>query len=84
MLHEKDKCQLFFIGMLIEIQMQTSHKMQLGAYMLLGLGAFEIGGGSLRRTNYLDWNSLLGIASIKDSASLVMYICKLIITTWLW
>jgi len=84
LLHEKDKCQLFFIGMLIEIQMQTSHKMQLGAYMLLGLGAFEIGGGSLRRTNYLDWNSLLAIASIKDSASLVMYICKLIITTWLW
>jgi hypothetical protein len=33
--------RLFFIGMLIEIQMQTSHKMQLGAYMLLGLGAFE-------------------------------------------
>jgi hypothetical protein len=73
----------FFIGTLIEIQMQTSHKMQLGAYMLLGLGTFEIGGGSLRRTNYLDWNSLLAIAPIKDSASLVMYICKLIIATWL-
>jgi len=70
--------------MLIEIQMQMSHKMQLGAYMLLGLEAFEIGGRSLRRTNYLDWNSLFAIASIKDSASLLMYICKLIITTWLW
>ncbi len=70
--------------MLIEIQMQTSHKMQLGAYILLGLGAFEIGGGSLRRTNYLDWNSLFAIASIKDSACLVMYICKPHITTWLW
>jgi len=51
--------------------------------MLLGLEAFEIGGDSLRRTTYLDWNSLFAIASIKDSASLVIYICKLIITTWL-
>jgi hypothetical protein len=68
--------------------MQMSHKMQLGAYMLLGLEAFEIGGDSLRRTTYLDWNSLFAFTSIKDSikdsASLVIYICKLIITTWLW
>jgi len=52
--------------------------------MLLGLEAFEIGGDSLRGTNYLDWNNLLSIGSIKDSASLVMYINKLIISTWLW
>jgi len=32
----------FFIGMLTEIQMPTSRKMQLGAHMLLGLEAFEI------------------------------------------
>jgi hypothetical protein len=70
--------------MLIEIQMQTTHKMQLGAYMLLCLEAFEMGGDSLRRTTYLDWNSFFAIASIKDSASLVMYVCKLIITIWLW
>jgi hypothetical protein len=29
--------------MLTEIQMPTSHKMQLGVQMLLGLEAFEIG-----------------------------------------
>jgi len=51
--------------MLIEIQMQTSHKLQLGAHMLLGLEAFEIGGDSLHRTNNLNWNSLFAIASIK-------------------
>jgi hypothetical protein len=34
--------------------------------MLLGLEGFEIGGDSLRRTTYLDWNSLFAIASIKD------------------
>jgi len=33
---------IFFIGMLTEIQMPTSHKMQLGAHMLLSLEAFEI------------------------------------------
>jgi hypothetical protein len=70
--------------MLIEVQMQTSHKLQLGAHILLGLEAFEIDGDSLHRTNYLDWNSLFAITSIKDYASLVIYICKLIITTWLW
>jgi len=51
---------------IIEIPMQTSHKLQLGAHMLLALEAFEIGGDSLHRTNYLDWNSLFAIASIKD------------------
>jgi hypothetical protein len=58
--------------------------MQLGVHMLLGLEAFEIGGDSLHRTNYLDWNNLFSIGSIKDSASLVMYIYKFIISTWLW
>ncbi len=70
--------------MLTEIQMPTSHKMQLGVHMLLGLEAFEIGGESLHRPIYLDWNNLFSIGSIKDFASLVMYIYNLIISTWLW